>query len=194
MGVFNTLKAILFWTEEALQPIWPVDMLPERKASCMGKTAALCRADVRRSKCLWLRLLRGTRNRLWGTSRNIYFCCSELVLKLTSTGFQGQLLAFKSCRMHYMLGYCVCPPSLCCHSEPVGFGGEKALQAISKYIPEEEVKNVHVCMQESSPYETNSRDTGAACDCEEAETSLCSVWIINAWLKFHSARTHWHPS
>lgn len=45
-GVSSTLKAILFWTEKALQPIWPVDMLPERKASCMEKTEALCRTDV----------------------------------------------------------------------------------------------------------------------------------------------------
>lgn len=39
-------KAILFWPEKALQPIWPVDMLPERRASCKEKTEALCCVDV----------------------------------------------------------------------------------------------------------------------------------------------------
>lgn len=58
-------------------------------------------------------------------------------------------MQFKSCTMHYMLEYCICPPGLCYHNEPFGFGGlslcKKALQAISEYIPQE-VKNLHVYM------------------------------------------------
>lgn len=47
---------------------------------------------------------------------------------------RGDDVLFKVCTMHYMLGYCVWPPGLCCHNEPFGFGGlslcKKALQAI----------------------------------------------------------------
>lgn len=41
---------------------------------------------------------------------------------------------------------------------------------------------------------SNAQATGAECESEEAKTLLYLVWIINAWLKFHSMRTCWNPS
>lgn len=50
--VFNTFKAILFWPGEALQPIWPFDMFPERKDACIEKTGALSHAVACGFECL----------------------------------------------------------------------------------------------------------------------------------------------
>lgn len=51
-----------------LQPIWPMGMLPERKASCVLKTAALCHSDV------WGIIGDFAAITLWGTSRRHKLC------------------------------------------------------------------------------------------------------------------------
>lgn len=118
---------------------------------------------------------------------------------------RGDDVLFKVCTMHYMLGYCVWPPGLCCHNEPFGFGGlslcKKALQAIF-HKKWRIFMSIYICrlpfMQQKAVllfvFLCRSGDTGAECESEEAKAMLCWVWIINAWLKFHSARTHWQPS
>lgn len=88
--------------------------------------------------------------------------------------------------MHFMLGYCKHPQSLCYHYEPFGFRGlslcKQALQAIGKCITQE-VKNLHVHIHVFVALLCNKKkicclsccalDTeGAECDSEEANVAL----------------------
>lgn len=83
---------------------------------------------------------------------------SALVTKLEPS-FQGFckyfgkiMCIFYHAQCTTMVGYC--PPGLCYHNKPFGFGGlslcKKALQAIGEYIPQE-VKNLHVCIHVCYP-------------------------------------------
>lgn len=102
MGVFDTLKAILFCPEKALQPIWPV----EKKASCMEKTGALCHADVCGSQCLLLQLLCGTADDIQGTSRQksqkfCLMCTGNYVIGNLSGICDGKDLGEILCILNY---------------------------------------------------------------------------------------------
>lgn len=65
--------------------------------------------------------------------------------------------------------------------------------ASSKCIPQD-LKNFIYTLSFYKAKISSVLHTAAECDLEQTKTWLCSIWIINAWLKFHSVRTYWHLS
>lgn len=88
------------------------------------------------------------------------------------------------------------PPEPVSDNELFGFGGvsqsNNALPASSKYSTRLEEFACICALPFYKAKSSSPLQTAAECDSEQTKTWLCSIGIINAWLKFHSARTYWH--
>lgn len=197
-GVFNTLKAILFRPEKAQQPIWPVNMLPERKASCMEKTRGIVPHWCMWLLVSWLQLLCGTRYEVLADFLRckylqIMFLFSKqsvLFTKLEPT-FQGFMILqtiredcvnFELRTMYYVVWYCIqYAPQACVITMSllvlVAFHCARKQYKLLVHIFHKE-KKLHVCIQVFVALYGTKSSSAVLCFCVKVSTRHWSwMWI-----------------